>query len=257
MYPELFRIGDFIVPAYGFLIMVGAGIGFFYMKYATKKELGIDGDKIKTLAILMVFGAFVGGKLFFYLEKPSYYFNPLSNMMVDFRSGFVFYGSLLFVIPLAIWFFRREKWPAWPMLDHFAITATIVHGFGRLGCFLAGCCYGLPTKSAVGVVFTDLKSKAPLDQHLHPTQLYSFSLIFALFLLLLMFKRHKRFEGQLFFIYIAVYAAGRSVIEIFRGDLRRGFVLENWISHSQFISILLITIVTWLYWKRSRNIHRL
>ena len=254
MFPELIEIGGITIHAYGFMIMIGAIMGFWYMSTTAKKELGINPDKIQTLAILIILMAFVGGKVLFYLEDPGYYLDPPSNMLKNFRTGFVFYGSLLFALPTAVWFFRKEKWPLWSMLDLLAITATIIHACGRMGCFFAGCCYGLPTDSPLGITFTHEHSKAkPLGEALHPTQLYSVFLISSILVVLWMFKRHKRFEGQLFFIYIMLYAAGRAVIEIFRGDLRRGFIIDDWLSHSQFISILLIAGAAWVYFRLSKR----
>ena len=108
------------------------------------------------------------------------------------------------------------------MLDIVAVTATIVHFFGRLGCFTAGCCYGIHTDSVLGVTFTHEASKAkPLGESLHPTQLYDATLIALIGIILYMFKRHQRFQGQLFLIYIALYAVGRAVVENYRGDIRR------------------------------------
>lgn len=243
MHPELFNIGSFTVHSYGFMIMIGAMLAYFYVSTTMKKELGIATEKIQNLAIIIIVAAFVGGKLFFYFEDPGYYFHPMSNMFKGFRTGFVFYGSLLFAIPAVIWYFRKQQWPVWPMLDRIAIAACILHMCGRLGCFFAGCCHGLPTDSFLGVTFTDPVSQAePLNVPLHPTQLYSVFLIGSILVFLLMFKRHKRFEGQLFLIYIILYAVGRGVIEIFRGDGRRGFIIDGILSHSQFISLIVISI---------------
>jgi len=254
MHPELFSIGNFTVHTYGFMIMLGALLGYLYMSRAAKKELGIDPDKIQTLAIYVILSAFIGGKLFFYFEKPSYYFNPPSNMLEDFRTGFVFYGSLLFAVPIAVWFFRKEKWPLWPMMDRLAITTLIIHMFGRLGCFSAGCCYGIPTDAAWGVTFTDPLSQAdPKHIALHPTQLYEALFLAGVLVFLLMFKRYKRFEGQLFMIYLMLYAVGRAVIEIYRGDLRRGFIIEDVLSHSQFISVFIIAFALWMYRRLSKK----
>lgn len=248
MHPELFTIGNFTVHTYGFMIMCGALAGYFYMSHVAKKELNIPPDKIQNLAIMIILAAFVGGKLFFYFEDPAYYFSEPKNMIKNFRQGFVFYGSLIFAIPIAIWYFRKEKWPTWAFLDRLAITALIIHTFGRMGCFFAGCCYGVPTDSFLGVTFTDPESQAePLHTALHPTQLYEATFLVLLLIFLLMLKRHKRFEGQLFFAYVIIYAVGRSIIEVFRGDLRRGFVIEDILSHSQFISIILIAVTIWAY----------
>ena len=254
MHPELFEIGGNTIYSYGVLIAIGAALGFYYTSYVAKKELNIEPDKIQTLAILIIVAAFVGGKFFFYLEKPGFYFNPPSNMLKNFRTGFVFYGSLLFVIPTLVWYFRKNKLPVLPMLDIVAITGTIVHFFGRLGCFAAGCCYGLPTDGPISVRFTHAASKAkPLHEALHPTQLYEATLIFSIFLILNMFKRYQRFQGQLFLIYIMLYAIGRAVIEVFRGDIRRGFIIDDVLSHSQLISLLMVVAVLYFYVRLSKK----
>ncbi|MFT6941747.1 MAG: phosphatidylglycerol:prolipoprotein diacylglycerol transferase, partial [Cyclobacteriaceae bacterium] len=85
MYPILFDLGSLSIHTYGFMIMLGALFGYLYMSYAVKKDLGIDSGNVQTLAIWIIFAAFVGGKLFFYFERPEYYFNPPSNMLKSFR----------------------------------------------------------------------------------------------------------------------------------------------------------------------------
>lgn len=257
MHPELFSIGSFTIHTYGFMIMTGAVLGFIYMSHTVNKEMGISRDKIQNLAIIIILSAFIGGKVFFYLEEPSYYFHPISNMFKNFRTGFVFYGSLLFAIPATIWYFKKEKWPIWPMLDRLAITGCIIHLFGRMGCFFAGCCYGLPTESFLGITFTDEMSQAePLHTPLHPTQLYEVALIGSILVILWMFKRHHRFEGRLFFIYVILYATGRGFTEMFRGDVRRGFIIEDVLSHSQFISLIIISVaIVFLILKERKSAH--
>lgn len=254
MHPELFHIGDFTVHGYGFMIMLGAILMYFYVSTVAKKDLGIEPDKIQTLTILIIVSAFVGGKLFFYFEKPDYYFNPMSNMFKNFRTGFVFYGSLIFAIPTTIWYFRKQKWPVWPMMDRIAIGACILHMCGRMGCFLAGCCHGLPTDVPWAVTFTDPGSQAtPLNTPLHPTQLYEIFMIGAILLVLIQLTRHKKFDGQVFIIYIILYAIGRGIIEIFRGDIRRGFIIDGILSHSQLISLFIIGIAVWGYLRLAKK----
>ncbi|MEM6641454.1 MAG: prolipoprotein diacylglyceryl transferase [Bacteroidota bacterium] len=258
MHPELFEIGSFKIHTYGFMIMLGALSGFLYMSYSVKKDMGIKKDKIQNLAILIIIAAFVGGKLLFYLENPAYYFSSWDNLKRNFRTGFVFYGSLLFAIPVVIWYFKKEKWPLWPMLDRIAITACIIHGMGRLGCFFAGCCHGIPTDVPWAITFSDPVSQAePLHTPLHPTQLYSSFMVFTILLVLLMLKRHQRFDGQLFFSYIILYAVGRGIIEVYRGDEERGYIVDGILSHSQFISAIVILVALAVYFRfRKKGILR-
>ena len=169
-------------------------------------------------------------------------------------SGFVFYGSFLFAVPVMLWFFRYHKIPTLAMLDVMAIVTCIVHGFGRIGCFMAGCCHGKPTNSMFGVVFTDPACQAePLNTLLHPTQLYEAGFIFCLLILLSLLKTRKQFDGQLFLLYLIGYALGRGVLEIFRGDVARGFIINNWLSHSQFISIIIIGVAVFYYFRWSKK----
>ena len=251
MHPVLFTtdwFGDPVsIHSYGVLIALGALFGFLYGSYSAKQELGIENQTIQGLARIIIIAAFVGGKLLYYLEDPAFYFFPPSNMLHNFRTGFVFYGSLLFVIPSVIWYFRKYQLPVMPMLDIVAIAGVIIHGFGRMGCFFAGCCYGKETDGPIFIEFTNEAAIAPTHVHLHPTQLYSVTLLVIIFVILIMFKRHKRFEGQLFFIYIMLYALGRGILEIFRGDIRRGFIIEDILSHSQFISLILIAVTGFFY----------
>lgn len=196
---------------------------------------------------MVITSAFVGGKLFFFMGDPGFYFSSFHHLTRHFRSGFVFYGSLLFAIPVIIWYFRKNRWPVWHMLDRIAITACIIHGIGRLGCFFAGCCHGVETDVAWAITFTNTACKAPLNTPLHPTQLYSVTLIFSILIALLLFKKHKRFEGRLFFIYVVLYASGRIIIELFRGDVEKSYIIENALTLSQCISIIAIVVVVAIY----------
>jgi phosphatidylglycerol:prolipoprotein diacylglycerol transferase len=255
MHPILFKVGSFTVYTYGFCIALGALLGFSYMAWQGKKQFGTSFDQSNTLFILLVTAGIVGGKFFLIFEDPAKYLSHPGKLLSG--SGFVFYGSLLFCIPTMIWFFRRNKIPTLAMLDVMAIVTLIVHGFGRIGCFMAGCCYGTPTDGIFSVVFSNPVCQAePLNTPLHPTQLYEATFIFLLLAFLAWRKAYKQFDGQLFLIYLMVYAVGRGIIELFRGDLQRGFVIENILSNSQLISILVIAVAFYFYvkWKRTGNL---
>ncbi|MEZ4722788.1 MAG: prolipoprotein diacylglyceryl transferase [Flavobacteriales bacterium] len=254
MRPELISIGDFVIQSYGFFIALGAFLAYLYMANQAKKELGIDKEKISNLLLIIGGAAFLGGKALFFLEDPAYYFGHPANMVKSIGNGFVFFGSLLFAIPSIIWYFRKNKWPVWQMLDMMAITATIVHAFGRIGCFMAGCCHGVPTDSWVGVTFTNPKSSAePLNVPLHPTQLYEIIMIGSIGLFLYWLKKRKQFDGQVFLIYLVLYSIGRTFTEMYRGDEERGYIIDGILTHSQLISLILIAVALWLYLNRKKG----
>lgn len=252
MHPILAEVGSFTIYTYGFSIAVGAAAGFVYMAQQGKRQFGLTFDQSNTLFILLLAGGIIGGKLFVIFERPSFYFSNPSQLFSG--SGFVFYGSLLTCLPLMLWFFRKHKIPLWAMLDVMAVVTCLVHGFGRIGCFMAGCCYGQPTESALGVVFTNPVCLAePLGTPLHPTQLYEASLIFSILLGLLWLKKRRQFEGQLFLVYLIVYATGRGMLELVRGDLERGFLIQDYVTNSQFISLLIIGGAVYFYVTRRKS----
>jgi phosphatidylglycerol---prolipoprotein diacylglyceryl transferase len=252
MHPILFKVGSFTIYTYGFCIALGALLAFAYMYWQGKKQYGITFDQSNNLFILLVVAAVIGGKLFMIFEDPSLYLSQPKKLVSG--SGFVFYGSLLTCIPVMLWYFRKIKVPVLGMLDIMAAVTCIVHGFGRVGCFMAGCCYGLPTDSFLSVVFTDPVCQAePLHTALHPTQLYEAGFIFSLLIVLLLIKSRKRFNGQLFLIYLMAYAIGRAVLEIFRGDIERGFLIKDIISNSQFISLCVISAALYFYIRLKRT----
>lgn len=252
MHPVLFEFGSFKIYTYGFCIALGAVLGGLYMWRQGKIQYGWSFDQANMLFVLLIFAGVVGGKFFLLFENPSLYFSHPSKLFSG--SGFVFYGSLLTAIPVMLLYFKKNQLPVAGMLDIMAVVTCIVHGFGRIGCFNAGCCYGLPTDHFLNVVFTDTACQAnPLNVPLHPTQLYEAAFIFSILIFLLIQKKYKRFDGQQFLIYLILYAIGRSVLETLRGDLDRGFVIGDWLSNSQFISLLIIFTAIYFYVKLNRK----
>jgi phosphatidylglycerol---prolipoprotein diacylglyceryl transferase len=253
MRPVLFELGGYSVYTYGFMIAIGAVAGVAYMVIQGKKEVGLSFDQANTLFLIIFFAAVIGGKVFLFFEEPSTY---IAKPAALFRgSGFVFYGSFLFAVPAMLWYFRKNRLDTFKMLDVMAITTCLLHIFGRIGCFFAGCCHGTPADHFLAVTFTDPACYAnPKGVPLHPTQLYEAGYIFLTMLYLLRLRNHRRFDGQLFLSYLILYAVGRFVIEFFRGDRGRGFIFENFLSHSQLIAAMIFAVAAYLYVRWSRRV---
>jgi phosphatidylglycerol:prolipoprotein diacylglycerol transferase len=252
MHPILFQVAGITVYSYGFLIALGAVAGVFYMAVQGKKELQLTFDKVNNLFLVIFIAAFVGGKVFLFFEEPSSYISHPQKLLSG--SGFVFYGSFLFAVPTMAWFFKRNLIHPYKMLDIMAITTCLVHMFGRIGCFMAGCCYGTVTNSLFGVEFHDPACYAdPLNVPLHPVQLYEASYIFLVMSFLFIMRNRKQFYGQLFLIYLLLYGGGRFMLEYVRGDAGRGFVMKDLVSHSQFIALIIIIVVSFVYWRWSKT----
>jgi len=236
------------IYSYGFLIAIGAILGISYIAVEGKRKFNMNLDMVNTVFLSLLAAAIVGGKVFMIFENPKLYLSDLS-LLLDGR-GFVFFGSLSFSIPALLVVLQYYKLPVWPMLDIIAITTGIVHFFGRLGCFMAGCCYGVQWEGPLAVVFTDpLCVAKPLNAELHPTQLYSAGMILLIVVVILVLKKYQKFQGQLFLTYLLLYAIGRSIIEIFRGDEARGFLIDGWFSNSQFFALIFIVVTSYFYWR--------
>jgi phosphatidylglycerol:prolipoprotein diacylglycerol transferase len=248
MYPVVLSLGSAEVYSYGLLIAFGVLCSFIYFKLATKLQSSL----VSEMFLYIIASAFVGGKLFFYLEDLPHYIEKPSDLTSSLGGGFVFYGSFLLVIPTLFWWFRKRHLPFTQMMDHIGIGGTMVHGLGKIGCLLSGCCYGKVCESGFSITFHHPRSAAPLNTPLYPTQLYDALLIFSIMALLFFYQKRKIFHGQLFLLYAMIYAAGRSVTEIYRGDEERGFILNGLLSHSQAIALLVfaISIYFWVRWKK-------
>ena len=252
MHPVLFELGSFTVYTYGFMIAVGVVFAVSYLALRGKKEVNLTFDQANNLFLFIFLAAVVGGKIFLLFENPSLYLSNPKKLFTG--SGFVFYGSFLFAVPTMLWYFKKNKLPVYQMLDIMAVVTCLVHMFGRIGCFMAGCCYGKPTTSVFGVVFTDPACQAnPLNTPLFPTQLMEAGFILMVMIVLLFMRSKKQFHGQLFLLYLMLYAIGRFGLEYFRGDQARGFVIDNYISNSQFIALCILVVVGMVYRKWSKR----
>ena len=228
--------------SYAVCIVLGALLATVYTKWRAKKELGITALSNSFFYLIFIMG-FAGGKLFYYLEKPLYYLNNPKLILDNFSGGFVFYGSFVTIVPFVVWYLRKRTIPVLPMLDILATTTVIAHFFGRIGCFLGGCCYGLPTNSFLGVVFPNSNGIG-----VHSTQLYEAFLLLVILLLILFVKQNKQFDGQEFLTYIILYGFCRIFLELFRGD-QRGYIIDGFLSHSQCIALFIIIIAV-IYYKK-------
>lgn len=253
MFPVLLRIGDFPIHSYGFLIAVG----FLLCVWMSKREavrIGLSGDRIVDLGFWSLLVGMIGSRVLYVITLWSHYVeHPLEALYV-WEGGLVFFGGPLLCIPFFFWYTKRFNMPRWQVLDIGAQAVPLAHAFGRLGCFSVGCCHGGPTGLPWGVRFhSELVEPELRGIDLHPTQLYEAASLFALLYFLRRMRFTKRFDGQIAYTYLIAYSIIRSVIEIFRGDTVRGFVIDGILSTSQFISIVVIAVTLVFYVKKCRT----
>ena len=253
MHPVLFKIGPLSIHTYGFFIALGFIAGIFIAAKEAER-LSFNKEIIMDLAFYILLSAIAGARIFYIFTVPHLFINDPFEIFRIWNGGLVFYGGFITALIAGLIYLKIKKIPLWATVDIIAPSIALGQFFGRLGCFSAGCCYGKPSELPWGVTFTNADSLAPLGASLHPTQLYSASANFIIFLLLWCFRSHKQFDGQLFWGYVFLYGITRSFIEIFRGDYR-GVVFCEMLSVSQVIGgiMVLTAIIMLVYLNRMQR----
>jgi phosphatidylglycerol---prolipoprotein diacylglyceryl transferase len=223
MFPTIFTIGKVSLHSYGLFVALGCLAGFFLARTEARRK-NIDPDRISDLIFYALIAGIVGARLFYALTDPGPYIqNPLALFKI-WEGGLVFYGAFILALPTVFIYARRHGLKAPKIMDILAPGLALGHFFGRIGCFLAGCCYGKASDLPFAVVFKNPGSLAPLNLGLHPAQLYSAMANLMIFWVLWFLRKRLRIDGQLFWIYVFLYAAARFFLEFFRGDFRGEFV---------------------------------
>lgn len=221
MHPVLFHIGPFTLYSYGLMLALGAGLGLWLLSFLAARS-GLDRDRVGSLAIWVLVSALAGSRLLFVILEPAGFIAQPWRVFFIWEGGLVFYGGVIAGLAAGVILARRWKLALLPLLDCFGPALALGQALGRIGCFLAGCCYGLPWEHGLcAVTFTDPASLAsPHGVPLHPTQLYSSGALFLIMVFLLWLWPRRRFAGQIFFSYGLLHGIARTIIEQFRADYR-------------------------------------
>ena len=253
----------FKLHTYGVAIAVGFVVAIIVAVRQARRE-GIPADVVLDLSFWILIASMVGSRvLFIIVNLDDYVADPLALVKV-WQGGLVFYGGFLGAVAASWWYCNKHGISFLRIADLMIPSVAIGHVFGRLGCYAAGCCHGLPTGSdAFGAVFTASGTVVARNQllgvTLHPTQLYEALGELVIFASLALLRRRKRFHGQLLVAYLLMYSILRSVNEMFRGDHERG-MLTAWdlfgdsrpelLSTSQLISLIMagvaVGLLVWL-----------
>ncbi|RGS82658.1 prolipoprotein diacylglyceryl transferase [Coprococcus sp. AF21-14LB] len=241
---DLLTIGNFTVHGYGLMIGIGFIAAYLMTEYRAKKHQ-MNTDFVFTLFLTSVVFGMLGAKLLFYMTMiDEIIANP--KVILDEAEGFVVYGGIIGGILAGYVACRIKKQNFWKYFDLVMPAVALAQGFGRIGCLLAGCCYGMETSCKFSITFQN-SDFAPNHVALIPTQIYSSILDFLHCIVLCMIAKKVKKDKIVSGCYLIFYSIGRFVLEFFRGDLIRGSV--GVLSTSQFISIFIcaagIALVIW------------
>ena len=266
MYPILFEIGGLQITSFGVMMF----LSFLGGAWALSRELkqrGFDPELAWDFMLWIALGGILGAKLYYNaLHFEDLKADPIGELTN--RAGLVWYGGLIGGVLAYWWQVRKHKLPLGPLFDAAAPALFLAYAIGRMGCFLVGDDYGLPTDHPIGVAFpegappstagylrtvgADIPASVPDStiMTVHPTQLYEVAAALVLFFVMLRISKKNLLPGRLFALFLAFYAVERFLVEFVRAKSDR---LLLGLSTSQLASILLIGIAAYIWNRTGRS----
>ena len=261
MFPELIHTKWLTIPTYGVLV-AAAFLTALWLAGKLARQHNLNTESVTNLGIYCALAALAGAKLMMFLVDIPYYAEHPGEIfsLGTLRAGGVFYGGLLAALAVAFWYMRKTKLPALLTADVFAPAIALGHGIGRIGCFMAGCCWGVACDRPWAVTFTNPVANdlvgVPLNRALHPTQLYESISEFIIFAILYRMASKKHAEGAIISLYLILYGAVRFIVEFYRFH-EQGNLWGTPLDTSQWISLaLFLTGTVWLYRTQRQVSHR-
>ncbi len=266
VHPRLLDLGFLTVNGYGLMIALAIPTCYALVSHEARRAgLKALEENLVFLFFWLVAAFYLGGKLAFIIGYPSDCRALLDTQGVPglLREGFVFYGAVLFGIPITWLGMRRYGIPFARGLDVIVYVVPLGHVFGRVGCFLAGCCYGCRTDGAWAVTFPE-ETMGLAGVPVHPVQLYEAAANLGVFAILWWgVRKHYRFPGQALLTYLALYAAIRFLTEFVRGDGNPVYVGEgagdqlgappNGLTQAQIIAMVTMAVAGPSLWLKTRK----
>jgi phosphatidylglycerol:prolipoprotein diacylglycerol transferase len=249
MHPIIAKIGPLYVYSYGMMVAIGFTVATL-LAYKHADEFGINKERVIDLGIVMLLGGIVGARSVYVALNFQYYMRSPLEIINLTRGGLVWYGAFIFGMIAAAWFVKKHKISFWTAGDLFAPYIALAQAFGRIGCFLNGCCYGsaAPSGFMLGVIFPEESISR------YPTQISSAIALLLIFAILRIWQKKRHFIGEIFLGYGLLYSMKRFGVEFFRGDYPKilyGLTISQLISLLIFVICSAIFIYRYLKWKRS------
>lgn len=233
-------MGSFTVTWYGVCVAAGFWLGAWTSARRAPKA-GISPDTVWDLLWVLIVAGIVGARALYvatYWDRD-FKNEPWSEIFMVHHGGLVFHGGFVLAVIAGFAWCARHRLPGWTLSDILVPGVALGHALGRVGCLMNGCCYGRRCELPWAIHFP--KSHETLGLPVHPTQIYEAGLCAALSGFLAWWFPRRRFEGQVFALYLMIYAVVRSGVEFYRGDyppaaLRLGFITPaHWVSVGLFL----------------------
>jgi phosphatidylglycerol:prolipoprotein diacylglycerol transferase len=239
MHPILFQIGNFSLRAYGLLIAIGTLVGF-WVAWKKRKDANMTEDNMLDLLLILIVICFLGAKItYIATNTPLYYLQNPKDILSG--SGLSFVGIVIFGFATCWFYAMKKKINFLALMDILMPGVMIGYSIGRIGCFLNGCCYGLPTSSVIGFHFSVRENFVR-----YPTQLFITGLALVFFFLLLYIYKKRKFHGVIMAWFLIFYSTISLVVGFYRDMLR--FPPFNWTLNQYSIFIIVPVAICILIW---------
>jgi phosphatidylglycerol---prolipoprotein diacylglyceryl transferase len=224
MHPVIFKLGAFEMRSYGLMLAISFLLGI-YLAVRRGKARGIDPEKIMDLSVIIIIASIVGARfmyVIFHLEEFAGHwtdtFNPFQSNGQIGIAGLTMLGGVVLAVISAILYLRAKKMPVLKFADAIIPLFFLGEAITRIGCYLNGCCYGIPCNGPLCVVFPPDSPAGAMYQglHIHAAQLYSSAYALIIFIVMLIIDRKPKFDGYMFYLFFIFYGIGRFVIDFFR-----------------------------------------
>ena len=265
MYPILFQFGSFTISSFGVMMVIAFLLGNYLLRIDVVAE-GYDAIIADDIIFRAAIGGILGAKFYYLIEniptgQAADNINGLINIIAgiftlngeriafgiqNFGAGLVFMGGLAGGMAAVSWYIYRKNLNWLKIADLAAPFLVLGHGIGRIGCFLVGDDYGIPTNLPWAIAFPN--GLPPTNIAVHPTQLYEMSAYFIIFFYLRYRKRNQTFSGEIIFEYLFLGGLSRFMVEFIRTNTKYIFGLSG----AQYLSILMMAIGAYQLWKMRR-----
>jgi phosphatidylglycerol:prolipoprotein diacylglycerol transferase len=268
VHPIALNLGGYPIYWYGVLMAVAFFVGLRNAGGRARRA-GVAPETITDAGLWLIAGTVVGARSLFVATHWQEFFagQPWWEVFNIRSGGLVFYGGFIGAALACILYSQRKQIPLWKLADILTPSLALGYVFGRIGCLLNGCCFGRACDLAWAIRFPN--QSAAWDQHsqaglvgpgdpslpVHPTQVYDSLLSLALYAALAWLHRRKKFDGQVFAVYLMAYAVTRSLVETFRGDYSAAH-RHGGLTPAHLISIGIFAAGAVLYALRSRSAGR-
>jgi phosphatidylglycerol:prolipoprotein diacylglycerol transferase len=253
VHPILFHLGPLTVTSYGAMMAIAFIAGLWTASRRGVRD-GIMPEKIMDIGPWLIVGTIVGARTMHVATywREEFADQPIWDIFAVWKGGLVFYGGLIGASLATILYARWKKIPLWKLSDVLAPSIALGYVFGRIGCLLNGCCYGRTCSLPWAIHFPPGHETYP--NGVHPTEIYDSLLSLILYAGLAWLYRRKKFDGQVFAVYLLCYAVTRSIVESFRGDYTQVHIHGPLhLTPAQLISIGIFAAGTILFAIQSRR----